>query len=139
MPGNIIVRQRGTKFHPGQHVGIGRDHTLVALQPGYICFYEHEIPYPHQRESKLQPAKAKEVSKIGEPDTGERVTRKPEQAKEFPMVKFPRGLKRYVGIVRHKDEVLPRDEREEGRERWFWQTDGKDEVPWAGGQGQARS
>ncbi len=29
IPGNIIVRQRGTKFHPGPHVGIGRDHTLV--------------------------------------------------------------------------------------------------------------
>ena len=30
IPGNIIVRQRGTKFHPGAHVGIGRDHTLFA-------------------------------------------------------------------------------------------------------------
>ncbi len=31
IPGNIIVRQRGTKFHPGTHVGIGRDHTLFAI------------------------------------------------------------------------------------------------------------
>ena len=30
VPGNIIVRQRGTKFHPGTHVGIGRDHTIFA-------------------------------------------------------------------------------------------------------------
>jgi len=40
VPGNIIVRQRGTQFHPGQHVGIGRDHTLFALVPGYVRFYK---------------------------------------------------------------------------------------------------
>ena len=34
IPGNIIVRQRGTKFHPGGNVGIGRDHTLFALDRG---------------------------------------------------------------------------------------------------------
>ncbi|GBE82115.1 ribosomal protein L27 [Sparassis latifolia] len=39
IPGNIIVRQRGRVFHPGQHVGIGRDHTLFALVPGYVRFY----------------------------------------------------------------------------------------------------
>jgi len=38
--GNILVRQRGTKFHPGHNVGMGRDHTLFALEPGYVCFYE---------------------------------------------------------------------------------------------------
>jgi len=36
--GNIIVRQRGTKFHPGKNVGIGRDHTLFALIDGTIKF-----------------------------------------------------------------------------------------------------
>jgi large subunit ribosomal protein L27 len=36
--GNIIVRQRGTKHHPGQNVGIGRDHTLFALIDGTIVF-----------------------------------------------------------------------------------------------------
>ncbi len=36
--GNIIVRQRGTKFHPGTNVGIGRDHTLFALVDGRISF-----------------------------------------------------------------------------------------------------
>ena len=36
--GTIIVRQRGTKFHPGRHVGIGRDHTLYALVPGKVVF-----------------------------------------------------------------------------------------------------
>ncbi|MCE3028810.1 MULTISPECIES: 50S ribosomal protein L27 [Salinicola] len=37
-PGNIIVRQRGTKFHAGTGVGIGKDHTLFALTDGVIKF-----------------------------------------------------------------------------------------------------
>ncbi|MDR1475548.1 MAG: 50S ribosomal protein L27 [Holosporales bacterium] len=36
--GNIIVRQRGTKFHPGKNVGIGKDHTLYALIGGVVHF-----------------------------------------------------------------------------------------------------
>jgi large subunit ribosomal protein L27 len=36
--GNIIVRQRGTKWHPGANVGIGRDHTLFALSEGRVAF-----------------------------------------------------------------------------------------------------
>ncbi len=38
IPGNILVRQRGTKFHPGRNVGIGRDHTLFALTNGEVEF-----------------------------------------------------------------------------------------------------
>jgi large subunit ribosomal protein L27 len=36
--GSIIVRQRGTKFHPGANVGIGKDHTLFALVNGQVSF-----------------------------------------------------------------------------------------------------
>lgn len=36
--GEIIVRQRGTKFHPGMHVGLGKDYTLYALKPGRVVF-----------------------------------------------------------------------------------------------------
>lgn len=36
--GNIIVRQRGTKIHPGRNVGCGRDYTLFALIDGYVKF-----------------------------------------------------------------------------------------------------
>jgi large subunit ribosomal protein L27 len=36
--GSIIVRQRGTKFHPGVNVGIGKDHTLFALVDGSVSF-----------------------------------------------------------------------------------------------------
>jgi len=38
IPGNIIVRQRGTKFHPGNNVGIGKDHTIYALEEGTVVF-----------------------------------------------------------------------------------------------------
>jgi large subunit ribosomal protein L27 len=38
VPGNIIVRQRGTKFHPGDNVGMGKDHTLFALAGGRVKF-----------------------------------------------------------------------------------------------------
>ena len=37
-PGSIIVRQRGTKIHPGDHVGIGRDHSIFSLIKGKVQF-----------------------------------------------------------------------------------------------------
>jgi len=38
VPGNIIIRQRGTKFHPGNNVMIGRDHTIFAVEEGKVSF-----------------------------------------------------------------------------------------------------
>ena len=46
LAGNIIVRQRGTKFHPGVNVGCGRDHTLFAKADGKVVF---EVKGPHNR------------------------------------------------------------------------------------------
>ena len=46
LAGNIIVRQRGTKFHPGNNVGIGKDDTLFALIDGVVKFE------PHRRDRK---------------------------------------------------------------------------------------
>ena len=43
LPGNIIVRQRGTKIHPGEHVGMGRDHTLFSLIKGKIQFKKSKL------------------------------------------------------------------------------------------------
>jgi large subunit ribosomal protein L27 len=89
IPGNIIVRQRGTLFHPGPHVGVrhhltcahkhllqvkmGRDHTLYAVAPGVVRFYKE---------------------------------------------KWMRGERRFVGIVLERGEVLPRDEEARGRSRY---------------------
>ena len=44
--GNIIVRQRGTRFHPGENVGCGKDHTLFATAAGKVVF---EIKGPKKR------------------------------------------------------------------------------------------
>ncbi len=38
IPGNIIVRQRGTKFHPGEGVGMGKDYTIFATRAGFVTF-----------------------------------------------------------------------------------------------------
>ena len=38
VPGNILARQRGTQWHPGRNVGLGRDHTLFALVDGKVAF-----------------------------------------------------------------------------------------------------
>jgi len=38
LAGNILVRQRGTKYHPGHNVGIGRDHTIFATAAGKVSF-----------------------------------------------------------------------------------------------------
>ncbi len=46
LAGNIIVRQRGTKFHPGTNMGIGKDHTLFALSDGKVQF---EVKGPKSR------------------------------------------------------------------------------------------
>jgi large subunit ribosomal protein L27 len=54
--GSIIVRQRGTKFHPGQHVGIGKDHTLFAMVTGKVKFAKHG---PQQKNTvSIEPAQA---------------------------------------------------------------------------------
>ena len=44
--GNIIVRQRGTRFHPGENVGLGKDHTLFAKADGVVRF---EVKGPNNR------------------------------------------------------------------------------------------
>ncbi|MBI6546828.1 MAG: 50S ribosomal protein L27 [Cyanobacteria bacterium NC_groundwater_1444_Ag_S-0.65um_54_12] len=41
LPGNILVRQRGTKIHPGDNVGCGNDHTLYALIEGHVQYQRH--------------------------------------------------------------------------------------------------
>lgn len=38
IPGNIIIRQRGTKYYPGTNVGMGKDHTIYAMEEGRVTF-----------------------------------------------------------------------------------------------------
>lgn len=46
IPGNIIIRQRGTQYHAGCGVDMGRDHTLYAIVEGKVCF---SVKGPHRR------------------------------------------------------------------------------------------
>ena len=48
LAGNILVRQRGTRFHPGTNVGIGKDHTLFATAAGKVVF---EVKGPRRRKT----------------------------------------------------------------------------------------
>ena len=43
LAGNIIVRQRGTKWHPGDNVGLGKDHTIFALTDGSVAFRDGKL------------------------------------------------------------------------------------------------
>jgi large subunit ribosomal protein L27 len=47
--GSIIVRQRGTRIHPGENIGVGRDHTLWAMVPGSVKF----APYAKGRRKQV--------------------------------------------------------------------------------------
>jgi len=52
--GNIIIRQRGTKVHPGNNVGLGKDHTIYALIDGYVKF---EIKDKDRKKVSVYPTK----------------------------------------------------------------------------------
>lgn len=108
LPGQIIVRQRGSEIHAGQHIGKGRDHTLFATEPGYVKFYTSSLPFPHRAEDLAAQA-AKDAAR--------------------PDVNMPRGVRQFVGIVRNKEDALPRDERAVGRERRFWGWPREDLAP----------
>jgi large subunit ribosomal protein L27 len=43
LAGNILIRQRGTKFYPGENVGMGKDHTLFALKTGSVKFITRKL------------------------------------------------------------------------------------------------
>jgi large subunit ribosomal protein L27 len=62
--GNIIIRQRGTKYHPGRGVGIGKDHTIFATRDGFVRFW-YNVPKKRQEVSVKEtpfPQSAKLVS-----------------------------------------------------------------------------
>lgn len=120
LPGQIIVRQRGSTFHAGQHVSKGSDHTLYATEPGYIKFYSHHLPFPH---TTFSPTTATTAADLLAASTA---------GAEAVPVKRPRGMRQYVGIVRDREERLPRDVAVEGRDRRFWgwpkEVEGEEEI-----------
>ncbi len=85
--GNIIVRQRGTKFHAGNNVGIGRDHTLFSLIDGHVLFVEKG---PHNRkyvnvvnaEAKAEAAKKTAGKTTAKKTTAKKTTSKKTTSKK---------------------------------------------------------
>jgi large subunit ribosomal protein L27 len=57
-PGDIIVRQRGTKFHPGKNVKIGRDHTIFAVAKGFVKFTQMTKFKRHLKKVHVLPDKS---------------------------------------------------------------------------------
>lgn len=49
VPGNIIFRQRGTHWYPGENCGMGRDHTIFAKEKGYVLYYKDEEKHPDRK------------------------------------------------------------------------------------------
>ena len=64
LAGNIIVRQRGTQFHPGKNVGLGRDHTIYATETGTVQFRERA---DGKKFISIIPSEAPAESKLGDP------------------------------------------------------------------------
>jgi large subunit ribosomal protein L27 len=56
--GNIIVRQRGTKWYPGENVGLGKDHTLFALTDGRVCFRDGKLGRKYVHVEMIMPEAA---------------------------------------------------------------------------------
>ncbi|TIB70960.1 hypothetical protein E3Q22_00644 [Wallemia mellicola] len=96
IPGNILIRQRGTVWHPGQHVGIGRDHTLFALEPGWVRYYK-------------QPRKVLD----GHTPAGNGDFKHRNQYK----------VRKMIGIALDQTEQLPRDVEKLGTSRRFSKID----------------
>lgn len=123
IPGNIIIRQRGTRFHPGVGVGIGRDHTLYALAEGTVTFNKRKmgrtfvsvLASPDQVVEDLKAAKKKitvaetpkvEAKVVAEPkatvetSVEEKVVAEPTEAKPKAVKKADKGdnLKMVEGV-----------------------------------------
>ena len=89
--GNIIIRQRGTKFHPGENVGMGKDYTLFALADGVVTFrtgrkdrtYVNILPDMAEVAEKAAPPKAAKAAPAPKPAPA------PVEAKEAPAEPAP--------------------------------------------------
>ncbi|MCC6612795.1 MAG: 50S ribosomal protein L27 [Anaerolineae bacterium] len=86
--GNIIIRQRGTKFHPGENVMMGRDHTIYAVAEGYVVF---EKPHHGKRHISVYPElttvtpAAPKAEPVAIADVTKAKTPKAKPAKEEPV------------------------------------------------------
>lgn len=160
--GEILVRQRGTSWYPGQHVGcltvhcccvlraakadrwprlasqvgMGRDHTLFALEPGYVRFYKQSKPGTSSRNPATGVPSAVQSPSAPSPLPLPSPSPTPTQSSSFSTASSPpdtsesmaeaargtssrihRKERRYIGIALTREERLPRDEQNLGRSR----------------------
>ncbi|KAL7747245.1 54S ribosomal protein L2 mitochondrial [Sorochytrium milnesiophthora] len=102
IPGNIIVRQRGTQFHAGPNVGMGRDHTLFALKPGKIHIYTaYKVKH---RPSGFYAAKPLRFVQIINPDTHPRAATIDEQTGDL-VIDYSQAVLENGAICKSKDSV----------------------------------
>lgn len=101
--GNIIVRQRGTSWHPGEHVRMGRDHTLYATAPGFVRFYK---PHPEANSATKAPPAPMGALPLRPLPRDTVYALSPEAVRPHPSSR--KRERRYVGVVLHRDEKLPR-------------------------------
>ncbi|WFD29018.1 54S ribosomal protein L2 mitochondrial [Malassezia sp. CBS 17886] len=100
-PGDIIVRQRGTSWHPGENVSMGRDHTLYATVPGFVKFYKPP-PLPERGAQRLAPLGGLPLRRLQPTEIQPPC---PEAVRPHPSSSRPE--RRYVGVVLSRDAVLP--------------------------------
>lgn len=114
-PGDIIIRQRGTEWHPGVNVKMGIDHTIYATEPGYVRFYQ---PHPDPTDlllSKKIDSNEANASILSQAMSG--LAMSPlRQETALPVVEPVRGHpssaryrtgRRYIGVVLKQSDTLP--------------------------------
>ena len=65
LPGNIIVRQKGTKIHPGDHVGIGKNHSIFSLITGKVQFKTKKLKRTNSNDANIKDLENSVSNKIG--------------------------------------------------------------------------
>lgn len=123
--GNIIVRQRGTKHHPGENVGLGKDHTLFAMVDGTVVFRKRKDSRsfvsiePVQEVVVEEKPKAKKAAPKKEAKAEEKVEEAPKaeaKAEETPAEEKPKAKKAAPKKETKKVEDAPADATEEKTE-----------------------
>jgi large subunit ribosomal protein L27 len=106
--GNILVRQRGTKFDPGVNVGMGRDHTLFSLIDGVVKFEGHSKA---NRRISVYPVVTAETTVPAEiVDAASPIARPAEPAEAEPVITFVPALPVPVALTEDDDDEEVEDE-----------------------------
>lgn len=102
--GEILIRQRGTSWHAGQNVAMGRDHTLFALKSGYVRFYQ-PTPPPASIVDSAQKRDASQppLTTFKQPT----ILPKTLSLRPHPSSSHRRTGRRYIGIVFDQETQLP--------------------------------